>query len=258
MNGDTQHKNFRTNGNFHTASGHLTENTSKSSRHQILAPCTTTINIFFSIVLLALVSANYQFLYIDVGSCGRSADGGVFNNSSLAQALETNSLMLPPAESVADVGNLPYVMVADDAFALKTYLLKPYAARGLTTEQRIFNYRLSRARRVAENAFGILSNRFQIFKKAIQLSPAKVEVVTLAACCLHNFLLRDQASAAAYTADLVDGNGQLYTNDSVAGMQDLAKNRGNRSSHNASEIRDKFCTYFNSPSGTVSWQSKYC
>jgi len=49
----------------------------------------------FSIVLLALVDANYKFLYVDISCCGRLCDGGVSNNSSIAELLASNSLHIP-------------------------------------------------------------------------------------------------------------------------------------------------------------------
>ena len=61
---------------------------------------------------------------------------------------------------------MPFVIVADDAFPLKQYIQKPYSQVGLTRQKRIYNYRLSRARRIVENAFGILANRFWVFMLA--------------------------------------------------------------------------------------------
>ena len=113
----------------------------------------------FSIVLLALVDADYKFLYVDVGCNGRISDGGVFRNSSLSSALSLNTLNI----SLSDSESLPHVVVADDAFPSKTYMMKSYAFKNLCTEKRVFNYHLSSARRVVENAFGILAKRFRIF-----------------------------------------------------------------------------------------------
>ena len=49
----------------------------------------------FSVVLLAVVDANYKFIYVNVGCYGRISDGGVFKNSSLSSALEENLLEVP-------------------------------------------------------------------------------------------------------------------------------------------------------------------
>ena len=152
----------------------------------------------FSIVLLAIVDADYNFLYVDIGCNGRISDGGVFKNSILYQALEENILNVPTAEFLPGTQlSIPYALVADEAFPLKEYILKPYRQRGLTPERRIFNYRLSRARRVVENVFGILVNRFRIFMAPINLNPEEVEVITFACCALHN-LLRSKKNHVPY------------------------------------------------------------
>eukprot|EP00795_Rhopilema_esculentum_P003556 gene3556-2239_t len=60
--------------------------------------------------------------------------------------------------------------------------------RGLSFEQRIYSYRLSRARRVEENAFGILTNRFRVFLSPLMISPETADKMVLASCVMHNFL----------------------------------------------------------------------
>lgn len=40
---------------------------------------------YFSIVLLAMVDANYKFIAIDVGSFGREGDSGIFLKSKMGQ-----------------------------------------------------------------------------------------------------------------------------------------------------------------------------
>jgi len=97
---------------------------------------------------------------VDIGAEGRQSDGGVFRNSKLYAAIEENSLQIPSPE-IVNVGGpvLPYVIVADEAFTLKNYL-RPYSrSQKLDRKKKIFNYRLSRARRVVESSFGILSAR---------------------------------------------------------------------------------------------------
>jgi hypothetical protein len=80
----------------------------------------------FSIQLLAIVDADYKFLYVDVGCQGRIGDAGMFHNSSFRRALESNSLNIPADSLLPGTDQLvPYVLVADDAFPLTRQILNP-------------------------------------------------------------------------------------------------------------------------------------
>jgi hypothetical protein len=75
--------------------------------------------------------------------------------------------------------NLPKdcLFVGDHAFPLRRHLLKPYGYNNLTIKQRIFNYRLSRARQIAENAFGILASRLRILERPIGHKPDTMDLI---------------------------------------------------------------------------------
>ena len=78
----------------------------------------------------------------NVGTQGRISDGGVFANTAICEALETNRIQLPEAQPLLG-GNtpMPFTLVGDDVFPLKKFLMKPYLFCSLSHEQRIFNYR---------------------------------------------------------------------------------------------------------------------
>lgn len=104
-----------------------------------------------------MCDSNYLFTFIDVGSYGKSSDAGIFKNSKLYNKLINRSLKIPSATLIGDdtATKYPYVIVGDEAFALDGDLLRPYGGKNLSYEQKIFNYRLSRARRYIECTFSI-------------------------------------------------------------------------------------------------------
>ena len=88
----------------------------------------------------------------------------MFGESTLKKALVSNSLDLPSPRKISSiVKEVTDHIVRDDAFPLTMQIMKPYPHRNLQKMQRIFNYRLSPARRVVENAFGILAHRWRVF-----------------------------------------------------------------------------------------------
>ena len=144
---------------------------------------------FHSITLLALVDANYRFLYVDVGGEGLMSDGGLWQHSKLRKRIEKDRLGIPSADNLPQPETkFPYMIVGDDAFPLDMHLMKPFHRRDLTHSQRIFNYRLSQARRCSENVFGILASRFCLFQRDIDAQPQNAIKIVLAGVCLHNFI----------------------------------------------------------------------
>ena len=91
-----------------------------------------------------------------------------------------------------------YVLGGDDAFPLTNFMMKPYPQRNLTVEKRVFNYRLSRMRRISENGFGILASRRRVFRRPFQLQPEKVKLIALTAITLHNWLRSNASSGKVY------------------------------------------------------------
>ncbi|XP_014673140.1 PREDICTED: uncharacterized protein LOC106813509 [Priapulus caudatus] len=117
---------------------------------------------------MALVDADYKFIWADIGGMGSASDAQIYNASELNKCIEDGSLGFPDSDLLPnDNQDVPNFFVGDDAFTLRPNMMKPYSLRGMTRPERILNYRLSRARRVVENAFGILANRFQVLLSTI-------------------------------------------------------------------------------------------
>ena len=231
---------------------------------------------FFRIVLLALVDADYRFLYVNVGCQGRISDDGVFKNSELYHLLVNGEINLPDSRQLPDLSSLnnsflvesnresevPYIVVADDAFTLIGYCMKPYSSQKLSDNKRIFGYRLSRARPTTESAFGILSNEFRVLSSRMYLQPNNTTKITLTCCVLHSILHTDSNNSYSPSrfADEVKENGNIrraeWRDRSKSAMQPLAVTTSRHPSHNAEKIRDIFRQYFYRR-GQVSWQWKY-
>ena len=90
--------------------------------------------------------------------------------------------------------------LGDDAFALDTNLMKPYPHRTAMGDEKIINYWLSLARRIIENAFGILCARFYVLLRTLELDVHNAMEVVWACLVLHNFLLtrKDQSLSELY------------------------------------------------------------
>nr|CAI5843492.1 unnamed protein product [Callosobruchus analis] len=205
--------------------------------------------------MMVLVDAEYCFSYVDIGCQGRISDGGVFRNTSLFKKLEGGNLNVP----------LPYVIVADDAFSLSQYLMKPYpGTHKKGGKERHFNYRLSRARRVVENVFGIMSSIFRVLRNPMLLNPQKATNIVMACSLLHNFLRKSRTSSSRYTPPGTfdsDNDGRIIPGtwrqdiDNVSSLLPL-RNIPRKSGAQAKQIRETYAEYF-ATVGKLPWQDAY-
>ena len=148
----------------------------------------------FSIVLLAICDAKYNFTLIDVGQYGSNNDSDVLAESEIGNAFENNTLNIPPSELVQGTDlEIPYFLIGDEIFPLKPWLMRPYPGK-LPEPEKVYNYRQSRARRVIENAFAILRARWRIFSHPIKASVENTERYVMACLCLHNYLRQTENS----------------------------------------------------------------
>lgn len=199
---------------------------------------------YFSILLMAVVDSEYCFVSIDVGAYGRESDSTVFKDCPFGKKLYSNQLNLPAPACLPNTTDSPqpFVIVGDEAFGLHKNLLRPYPGRGLNPTRRVFNYRLSRARRLVECAFGILANKWRVLHSPLLVEPDYADDIIKACCILHNYVRRRDGYKFEDTLSNVMED---FGNGGVAG----ARLEG-------TQVRDYFADYFMG-AGSVPFQSRF-
>lgn len=161
----------------------------------------------------------------------------------MGRAIKTGTFNMPPVKVLPETTvAVPHVIVGDEAFPLLPNVLKPYPRPQamIDLSKAVFNYRLSRARRVSENAFGIFSQNFRIFYTAIHLEYDVLEELVMSACILHNIILDEsQSNTRERQHDINSLNPQIESNSVEIDT--------------ATAVRDKFKDYFMT-TGAVEWQ----
>ena len=148
---------------------------------------------FFSLNMLALVDADYKFIWVYVGHYGSNSDSQLFLDYDLRQHLEARTLRILPVQPLVGdttphTKGVPYFIVGDDAFSLGNRLMKPYSRRDLSRSERLFNYRVSLARRVVENAFVILANCWHYLLSYLQQRESTTTTIITSCILLHNMM----------------------------------------------------------------------
>ncbi|KYN18123.1 hypothetical protein ALC57_09573 [Trachymyrmex cornetzi] len=148
-------------------------------------------------------------------------------------------------------------------------MMRPYSGQHLDARKRIVNYRLSRARRIIENTFGILVSRWRIFRKSICMNPNMVDKIVMATICLHNFLKTindtrpedNELYCPPSFIDVEQADGNIipgtWRNEHSAGVQYIRPTSAHRSTAQAYKQRDDIADYFLMPACEVPWQNEY-
>ena len=188
------------------------------------------------------------------------SDAQIYNNSELKECLEEETIGFPDPDPMPnDDKNVPYFILGDDAFGLRTYLMKPYSQRGLTDEQLITNYRISRGRRVVENAFGILAQRWQLLLTTMMQQPNVVRNIVECCVCLHNVMRLRYPTQQNAQLDMENDQHDLIPGlwRATANMYEVNMVIGpNRDTVAAKKQREYLRLYFNSQAGSVPWQNR--
>lgn len=174
-----------------------------------------------------------------MGGRGKQSDGGTFHASALRHLIEENKFNIPKPEKLPHCNIVaPYVLVADEAYSLKNYLLRPFPRSTLNVQRRVFNRRLSTARQTIECAYGILSTKWRRLQKSIETSRDNACLIIKTTCLLHNIILdldgdADPDCHTWATAEINHNN-----------MQNVIRNSDRNPTRQAKIIRDKFMNYF--------------
>lgn len=195
----------------------------------------------FSMVLMAIVGPDYKFICVDIGGFGKNSDGGIFEVSNMGKKFEENMMNVPASKNLPGKNEpCPHVVIGDEAFGLKPYLMRPFAYRQSRNDplKENYNARLCTARRVVENAFGILAQKWRIFYRPIETKTTTTILIIKTACVLHNFLRTKKSDDQFFEF--------LDPPESELGAFTNITNDPRRATNLAFEIRDKFVNYFNS------------
>lgn len=139
-----------------------------------------------SILMQGTVNHLGHFVDVYIGWPGRVHDARVFTNSTLYRKGQ-EGVLLPQWVEHLGGKDIPLVILGDPAYPLLPWLMKAFPDNGrLTSQQKLFNYRLSRARVVVEHAYGRLKGRWRCLLKRIDIDVRNVPELIAACCTLHN------------------------------------------------------------------------
>ena len=196
---------------------------------------------WYSMIVQAVADHKYRFLDVYTGWPGSVHDARVFANSPIYMK-GIDGKLFPNITRKVDDKDVPIVLLGDSAYPLLPWLMKPFPHTTLSEEQQRYNYCLSRARIVIENAFGRLKSRWRCLMKKLEVKPDNIAIIIMACCILHNVC---EIHGEEFDNTWLDGNcetNEIYVQPSSDGEH---LNSANVTQNPSSElIRDALIQHF--------------
>ena len=194
---------------------------------------------FYSIVLMGMVDAKRRFIWASCGFPGNSHDSIVFQSTNLWSKITGGQTIPDIGKEIGGV-KVPPLLPGDSVFPFQSWLMKPFTNAVLTPQQQYFNYRLSRARMVTEEAYGELKGRWRVLLRRCESTQEEVRDNTLACIVLHNICIeRGETLCRQLNATVDPATNQRRPRDVIRrllNMSDCPRKRDN--CHHANQIRN--------------------
>lgn len=122
--------------------------------------------------------------------------------------------------------------------------MRPYPGLNLDLKKQAFNFRLSRGRRVIENAFGVLVARWRILLTTIP-HYSLITIIVRACVCLHNYLKSEcrEYCPPGFVDSEMETNG-LWRSEVTENLTPLQHMGTNYSTNRNRRTRDLLADYF--------------
>ena len=199
------------------------------------------------------VASSRTLLSDHVDACGKQSDGGTFSGSTLYQFLADFESTLPKSASFEGSGTeMPFFILGNKAYPLKTFLMKPLARKNISREEHVFNCRLSQARRCAECAFGVLIAKRRLLNKAIEMNVNKAERIVRCVCLLYNIIIDTERTT--HNPSFLQAASQIHV--SRQAKTNVGSRSFSQSSKVATDVRNDFKAHFNGPAAAILSQNQ--
>src|SRR5579859_2174646 len=149
-----------------------------------------------------MVDYKKRIVDLEIGWPGSVGDGRIWSCSTLKKVYKAWLSRVPTTSLATGIHSngdevyedVPPFILADSAYSNTRHMVTTYKTTEILASPviRELNRKLGGARYHVENAFGILKQRFQIFKQALECSHEDVRlaiVLTASIVIIHNFLI---------------------------------------------------------------------